>query len=205
MHKITNFTGQARHGWDRMTPASFGISRPHTDISASQHLRRPQGPPTAPPQSPADSTVNLAFNIPFASNLPGPEPEDILHSSPGAFQRWTFPSGTADGTSVHNLPIHANNIEALRNLCRQISEQSGGRIEASVTSSELKPSQSLQRRANGQVTNVCLSGDGDLHKMRAKILNETPIALVRRASANPDEILLTISTSGLLSLTLIRI
>lgn len=181
MHKITNFTGQARHGWDRMTPAAFGMSRPHTDASASQQLRRPQGPPTGPPPSPGDSTVNLAFNVPFASNLPGPEVEDVLHSSPGAFQRWTFPVGTAEGTPIHKLPIHASNIDALRKLCHQISEQSSGRIEASVTSSELKAAQSMQRRPNGQVTNVCISGDGDLvPKMRAKILNETPISLVRQ-------------------------
>jgi hypothetical protein len=185
MHKITNFTGQARHGWDRMTPAAFGMSRPHADVSASQQLRRPQGPPTATPQNPADSTVNLAFNVPFASNLPGPEVEDVLHSSPGAFHRWTFPVGTAEGTPIHKLPEHANNIETLRKLCRQISEQSGGRIEASVTSSELKATQSLQRKPPGQVTNVCISGDGDLvHKMRAKILNETPISLVRQDVAS---------------------
>ncbi len=183
MHKITNFTGQARHGWDRMTPAAFGMSRPHThaDVSASQQLRRPPGPPTGASQSPLDSTVNLAFNVPFASNLPGPEVEDVLHSSPGALQRWTYPIDTAEGTPVHKLPIHANNIETLRKLCRQISDQSGGRLEASVTSSELKASQSLQRRPHGQVTNVCISGDGDLvNKMRAKILNETPISLVRQ-------------------------
>lgn len=179
MHKITTFTGQARHGWDRMAPAAFGMSRPHADVSASQQLRRPQGPPTGGPPAPVDTTVNLAFNVPFASNLPGPEVEDVLHSSPGAFQRWTFPPGTADGTPIHKLPVHANNIETLRKLCRQISEQSSGRIEASVTSSELKAAQSLQRRSNGQVTNVCISGEGDLvHKMRAKILNETPISLV---------------------------
>jgi hypothetical protein len=180
MHKITNFTGQARHGWDRMTPAAFGMSRPHADVSASQQLRRPPGPPTGASQSSVDSTVNLAFNVPFASSLPGPEVEDVLHSSPGAFQRWTFPVGTTEGTPIHKLPIHANNIEALRKLCRQISDQSVGRLEASVTSSELKAAQSLRRRPNGQVTNVCISGDGDLvHKMRAKILNETPISLVR--------------------------
>ena len=108
MHKITNFTGQARHGWDRMTPAAFGMSRPHADVSASQQLRRPQGPPTGAPQSSVDSIVNLAFNVPFASNLPGPEVEDVLHSSPAAFQRWTFPVGTAEGTPIHKLPVHSD-------------------------------------------------------------------------------------------------
>jgi hypothetical protein len=183
MHKITNLTGQARHGWDRMAPAAFGMSRPHTDVSASQQLRRPPGPPAGPQAPPVDSTVNLSFNVPFASNLPGPEVEDVLHFSPGAFQRWTFPAETAEGTPIHKLPVHSNNVESLRKLCRQVSEQSGGRIDASVTSSELKAAQSLQRRPNGQVTNVCISGDGEIvPKMRAKILNETPISLVRQAS-----------------------
>jgi hypothetical protein len=180
MHKISNFTGQARHGWDRMTPAAFGMSRPHADISASQQFRRPQGSPIAPPPSSGDSPLNLAFNVPFASNLPGPEVDDILHSSPGALERWTFPAGTAEITSAHNLPIHANNIESLRNLCRQVVEQSGGRVEASVTTSEPETAPPLQRRSHSRVTNVCLSGESDLvQKTRARILNETPIALVR--------------------------
>lgn len=52
-------------------------------------------------------------------------------------------------------------------------------MEATVTSSEPKAAPSLQRRPQGLVTNVCLSGDGDtVRKMRAKILNETPISLV---------------------------
>lgn len=179
MHKITNFTGQARHGWERMTPA-FGMSRPHTDMSNSQQpLRRPHGAPPVTPPSGGDSTVNLSFNVPFSSNLAGPDVEDVLHSSPGAFQRWTFPDGTEEGTPMHKLPVHANNVETLRNTCRQIGENSGGRIEATVTSSEPKAVQSLQRRPQGLVTNVCISGDGEtVHKMRAKILNETPISLV---------------------------
>ena len=188
MHRITNFTGQARHGWDRMTPAAFGMSRPHAG-STSQQLRRPQGSSTAAvgpsagpggPQSPGDGTVNLSFNVPFASNLSGPLLEEILHSSPNALQRWTSPVVSGDKTATHKLPVHANNVEALRNLCRHVSEQSGGRIEATVTSSELKSTPTIQRRHTGLVTNVCISGDGELvPKIRAKILNETPISLVR--------------------------
>lgn len=171
MHKISSFTGQARHGFERV-PAAFGMSRPHQD---TQPQRRPQGQPAAP----TDSTANLSFNVPFASTLPGPEVDDVLHSSPGAFQRWVMPNGTPEGTPIHKLPVHSSNVENLRRLCRQISEQSGGRIEALVTSSEPKATQALQRRPNGLVTNVCISGDGDLvHKMRQKILNETPILLV---------------------------
>ena len=172
MHKITSFTGQARHGFSERMPAAFGMSRPHQD---TQPQRRPTGPSTTS----ADSTANLSFNVPFSSNLAGPEVDDVLHSSPGAFQRWTMPSGTPDGTPIHKLPVHSNNVDNLRRLCRQISELTGGRLEALVTSSEPKAAQTLQRRPQGLVTNVCISGDGELvHKMRMKILNETPILLV---------------------------
>lgn len=173
MHKISNFTGQARHGWERMTPA-FGMSRPNTDMA----LRRPQGAPPMTPPTSIDPTVNLSFNVPFSS-LVGPEVEDVLHATPAALQRWTFPEGTPEGTPVHQLPVHTSNVEALGKLCRQITEGSGGRVEATVTSSEPKAVPSLQRRQNGLVTNVCVAGDGEtVRKMRAKILNETPIMMV---------------------------
>ena len=141
-------------------------------------MRRPH--PANGHSSPAvDSIVNLSFNVPFASTLSGPEIEDVLHSSPGAFQRWTFQPGTPEGTPVHKLQVHAQNVETLRRLCRQISETSGGRIEATVTSSEPKTAQSIHRKSQGLVTNVCISGESEMvHKMRAKILNETPISLV---------------------------
>jgi hypothetical protein len=175
MHKISNFTGQARHGWERMTP-TFGMSRPHTDMT----FRRPHGAPPMTPPTSIDPTVNLSFNVPFSSTLAGPDVEDVLHASPNALQRWTFPEATPEGTPVHQLPVHTSNVEGLRRLCRQITESSGGRIEATLTSSEPKAVPSLQRRPNGLVTNVCVTGDGEtVRKMRAKILNETPIMLVR--------------------------
>lgn len=199
MHKISNFTGQARHGWERMTP-TFGMSRPHQDMAAPA-MRRPVGPP--PPQSQSrppsassaaaaaaaagigsppglDARINLSFNVPFSSNLAGPDPEDIMHSTPGAFERWVFPDGTPEGTPTHKLPVHASHVEALRRLCTQMEEQGGDRIEAAtVTSSEMKPVASLQRRPPGLVTNVCISGDYDaVMKTKARVLKETPIALV---------------------------
>jgi len=180
MHKISNFTGQARHGWEKMTPAAFGMSRSNQDFSLSSPVKRPVASTPISPLTPADTVVNLSFNVPFASNLPGPDPEEVLHSSPGAFERWTHPEGTDEETPTHKLPVHANNVEVLRRLCRAISDESGARLEAAVTSSEPKPIPALQRRPlKGLVTNVCISGDGDtVHKMRAKVLNETPIALV---------------------------
>ncbi|KAJ6160843.1 hypothetical protein N7470_004239 [Penicillium chermesinum] len=181
MHKISNFTGQARHGWERMTP-TFGMSRPHTDMA----FRRPHGAPPMTPPTSIDPTVNLSFNVPFSSTLAGPDVEDVLHASPAALQRWTFPEGTPEGTPVHQLPVHTSNVEGLGRLCRQITESSGGRIEATLVSSEPKAVPSLQRRPNGLVTNVCVTGDGEtVRKMRAKILNETPIML-RCATVDVD-------------------
>ncbi|EEA28730.1 hypothetical protein TMatcc_002919 [Talaromyces marneffei ATCC 18224] len=198
MHKISNFTGQARHGWERMTPA-FGMSRPHADIhAASQPLRRPHGTPALNPPTAVDPTVNLSFNVPFSSYLAGPDVEDVLHASPGALQRWSFPEGTPEGTPIHNLPVHVNHVEALRKLCRTVSETSGGRLEATVTTSEPKSLPSVQRRQPGLVTNVCLSGDGEtVRKMRAKILNETPISL-RCANVDVDmHLIMDTSTKGI--------
>lgn len=151
------------------------------DLAIAQPMKRPI-PAASPisPLTPTDSIVNLSFNVPFSSSLAGPDPEEILHASPDALRRWTFPEGTEEGTDVHKLPVHANNVEQLRKLCRILSEGSVGRVEATVTSSVPNPTAALQRRPlKGLVTNVCVSGDADtVHKMRAKILNETPIALV---------------------------
>lgn len=180
MHKITTFTGQARHGWERMTPA-FGMSRQQEMPPSSQSFRRPHGPPVpVTPSQALDPTTNVSFNVPFSSDLAGPEPTDILHSTPAAFQRWTFPEGTPEGTPVYRLPVHAENLDSLRKLCRKISDSSNGRIETTVTSTEPKKMESLHRKAQNLVTNVCISGDSDVvHKMKAKIYKETPIALVR--------------------------
>lgn len=148
---------------------------------ASHSLRRPQGAPPMTPPTGIDPITNLSFNVPFSSNLDGPDVDDVLHASPGALQRWTFPEDTPDGTPVHQLPVHVSNVESLRRLCRHITEVSGGRIEAVVTSSEPKAVPSLQRRPQSLVTNVCITGDAEaVRKMRAKILNETPILLVCR-------------------------
>ncbi|KAI9829332.1 MAG: hypothetical protein M1819_006395 [Sarea resinae] len=181
MHKITNFTGTARHGWEKVSPAAFGMSRPHMDMPAvTPPGKRPMNGPPLSPATAADNAINLSFNVPFSSNLAGPDLEDVLHASPGAIQRWTFSDGTDEDTSSHRLAVHAANVEALRRLCREISESSGPRrLEAVVTSSEPKPIQALQHRPlKGLVTNVCLSGDADaVHRMRGRILNEIPVAL----------------------------
>jgi len=185
MQKLSNITGQARHGWEKMTPAAFGMGRPNIDNgTVPPAAKRAMAPAPMSPLTPAETMVNLSFNVPFSSNLTGPNPEEILHASSGAYQRWTHTEGTEEGIPTHRLPVHTRNVEQLRKLCKTIGDASGGRLEAAVTSSEPKPVPAVQRRPpKGLVTNVCVSGDGDVvHKIRAKILNETPIALVRSSS-----------------------
>lgn len=184
MHKITNFTGQARHGWEKMTPSmGFGMSRPHpSQHDPSLGLPPPQSKRALHSPNPAvpGTLINLSFNVPFNSNLPGPEKDDVLYSSTNAFQKWTHPEGAAEDTPNHALPVHTRHVEILRGLCRQMSESSGERVHATVTSSKPKPVPGLQRASlTALVTNVCISGDAEVvHKLRAKILNETPITLV---------------------------
>ena len=185
MQRFSNITGQARHGLEKMTPAGLMSSRPNPmDMPLNQQQQQPikrhmNGQPMSP-LTPTDGIVNLSFNVPFASNLPGPDPEEIIHASPKAVERWTFPEGTEDGTPIHKLPVHSGNVEQLRRSCRVLSEGNQGRVEATVKTAEPKSIPQLQRNpAKGLVTNVCVSGDSEIvHKMRAKILNETPIALV---------------------------
>ena len=183
MQKLTNFTGQARHGWERMSPGNFGMgSRPHVQNGPQQQqqpLRKhiPGGPMS--PHNSAESLISLSFNVPFASNLNGPDREEVLHASPNALQRWLHPIGTPEGTPTHRLPVHVRNVEKLRELCKSLGESSGGRLEATVTSSESKSMPNQRVPKKGLITNVCVSGDDSIvYKIRAKILNDTPIALV---------------------------
>ena len=181
MQRFSNITGQARHGLEKMTPAGL-MSRPNPmDLPIAQPLKRPiNGTPTSP-LSPTDAMVNLSFNVPFSSNLSGPDVDEILHATPKAQERWTFPKGTGKDMAIHKLPVHLYNEEQLRRSCRVMTEGGHGRLEATVTSSEPKPITALQRTPlKGLVTNVCLSGDNEtVHKLRARILNEAPIALVK--------------------------
>lgn len=204
MQKFSNISIQARHGLERTglmpktssspaptadgmssTPApgtsSFlGVGAHQLPFKQQRTPVMPGGPPMAPLTA-AETIVHLSFNVPFASTLAGPKPAEILHASPHAVERWTFPVHVeAHGLPTHCLPVHQHNLDQLRRLCRLISDNNVVRVEAAVTSAEPSPIPALQRRPlRGLVTNVCVSGDPDVaHKMRAKILNETPIALV---------------------------
>jgi len=167
MNKLANM----RQHWPAMGPG-FSMSRPNMNMtsSAPQH-KATHGSPIISPSS-IDSTIYYSFNVPFASDLAGPNTEDILYATEDAIAKWTHPEDAADDVPIYELPIHAHNVMALRKLCKDISS-SGLPIEATVKSSEPK-------RVKGQVTNVCLSGSPELvHKSRETILNDTPLALVR--------------------------
>jgi hypothetical protein len=181
MHKISNLTGSARHGWEKMAPsAGFGFSRNH-EMPVQAPLKRPSTANAPPPVIQPGSQVNLSFNIPFNSNLPGPEIDEVLYASPGASSRWAHPEGAGDDVPTHKLPVHTQNVDNLRALCRDIGEQTDNRVAATVVSAESKPLPGLQRGPlRALVTNVCLSGELELvNQMRCKILNSTPISLVR--------------------------
>nr|KAI9867462.1 MAG: hypothetical protein M1813_009020 [Trichoglossum hirsutum] len=169
-----------RDGWRRMTAMSIPFppsgSIPGTNPSLSSPVKLHT--PMTPTAETSESNISLSFNVPFSSNLAGPDVEDILHASPGAVERWLHPEGTPDGPPTHKLPVHSGNVEALRKLCREITESNKERnLEATVTVSEPKQIATL-RRPKGLVTNVCLSGRVDVvGQMRGRILREMPVAM----------------------------
>lgn len=160
-----------------MSPA-FG-SRPNLGQGTMQGLHPPQHhskvtpqgvSPITPPQI-GDSVIHHAFNVPFASDLVGPDTEDILHATADAVLRWTHPAEAPDDVPVHDLPVHADNLSRLRKLCKEITN-SPMPIEAHVISANPK-------HIKTQVTTVCLSGSPDLvWQTRETILNDTPLSLV---------------------------
>jgi hypothetical protein len=137
-----------------------------TPQTKTAHAASPISPPAA-----ADALIHYSFNVPFASDLAGPNIEDIVYATPEAIDRWTHPEDAPDDVPIHDLPVHANNVVNLRKLCKDITN-SPLPIEAHVKSSEPK-------RVKGQVINVCLTGSPEMvHKSRETILNDTPVALV---------------------------
>ncbi|KAK2606081.1 hypothetical protein QQS21_003476 [Conoideocrella luteorostrata] len=160
-----------RHWSERINP-NFGMGRPNMPLNGiNQHPKNAAqaGGPISSPQA-ADATIHYSFNVPFASELAGPDTEDIVHATTDAVLRWTHPADAPDDVQVHELPIHAQNLSNLGRLCRDLSVGPLP-IEAHVISSSPK-------NGRGQVTTVCLSGSPELvHKSRETVLNEIPIAM----------------------------
>jgi hypothetical protein len=166
MNKLANM----RHWSERMGPG-FGMSRPNMNMTTITPHPKPHGATPISPSTAADAVIHYSFNVPFASDLAGPNTEDIVYATADAVLRWTHPEDAPDDVPIHELPVHASNVANLRKLCKDIT--SGPLpIEAHVKSSEPK-------RVKGQVVNVCLTGSPELvHKSRETILNDTPLALV---------------------------
>ncbi|KAK0714648.1 hypothetical protein B0H67DRAFT_488856 [Lasiosphaeris hirsuta] len=160
-----------RHWPERMSP-NFGMSRSNMgmpQVNPHQKVTLQGVPPIATPHT--DSTIFFSFNVPFASDLAGPNTEDVLHATADAVLRWTHPEDAPDDVPVHDLPIHAQNLAQLRKFCKDITQSSALAIEASVISTTPK-------NARSQVTTVILSGPADLvYQTRDTILNETPLSL----------------------------
>jgi hypothetical protein len=173
MNKLTTM----RQWSERMSP-NFGLGggRPNIPIgNPNPHQKNPaqQGPAMPAPQGP-DATIHYAFNVPFAADLAGPDTEDILHATTDAVLRWTHPADAPDDIGVYDLPIHAQNLAKLRNLCRELTVGPLP-IEAHVITKSPQPNVK-----GSQIVTVCLSGSPELvYKSRETILNDTPITLVR--------------------------
>ncbi|TAQ91086.1 hypothetical protein B7494_g659 [Chlorociboria aeruginascens] len=167
MNKLANM----RH-W---TGPGFGMSRPNAGMNmpgVPPHQKPTINPGASPilPASPAECILHYSFNVPFASDLAGPNTEDIVYASPGAVLRWTHAEDAPDDVPIYKLPVHHENVENLRRLCEEITKNPFT-IEAHLKASEPK-------RVKGQVANVCLSGSPELvHKSRETILNDTPLSL----------------------------
>ena len=184
MHKLSNFTGQARHGWESLKPGmSFG-NRSHSEGPMSQPpLKRPAmggnamaGNSASPGPQPG-SHIALSFPVPINTSLAGPEAEEVLFATAGAHARWVHQD---DNLPVDQLPVHQQQVKRLLTLCNSISDLTGQRVIAEHKSDFPKPVAGLQRtQLKVPVHAVCLHGEVEaVNKMRAKILNEMPISLV---------------------------
>ncbi|EJT77826.1 KH domain-containing protein, variant [Gaeumannomyces tritici R3-111a-1] len=189
MNKLANM----RHWSERMSPANFGMSsRPNVPMPAippHQKVASQGAPPQTPPHV-LDSPIHYSFNVPFSSDLAGPNTEDILHATADAVLRWTHPEDAPDDVPVFELPVHAQNLASLRKLCKDISA-SPLDIEAHVISTSPK-------NIKGQVTTVCLSGAPELvYRTRETILNDTPLSLRCTTVDIDGDMILDPQTGGL--------
>jgi hypothetical protein len=171
MNKLANLN--MRH-WSEVRP-NFGMgSRPNVPTipgAAGHNKVTPQGAPPILPPPAINSPIHFSFNVPFASDLTGPNTEDILHATTDAVLRWTHPEDAADDVPVWELPVHAQNLAALRQTCQDITGSPLG-IEAHVFTT-------MPKHSKGQVTTVSIAGPPEIvYRARETILNQTPLSLV---------------------------
>lgn len=183
-------------------PSDFGQQPPPFAAPSAGSMRQHHARETpALSRAPGSrfNPLSLTFNVPFSSALPGPEPADIIHATPGALERWTLPEDQRE-FPIHHLPVHTENVENLRSLCAAASEASNGALMATVVNAEPKAIPGMQLGpSKAFVTNVCLSGDPDMVRaMRARILNSTPISLVCLSLTFESDSSLTSSSEMLL-------
>ncbi|RDA88056.1 hypothetical protein CP532_5261, partial [Ophiocordyceps camponoti-leonardi (nom. inval.)] len=168
MNKLANM----RHWSERMSP-NFGMGRPNMPMNPlNSHPKNASqsGGPVSAPQI-ADNTIHYSFNVPFSSDLAGPNTEDIVHATTDAVLRWTHPEDAPDDVQVHELPVHVQNLAHLRKLCDDLTNGPLP-IEAHALTSPLK-------NGRGQhIITICFSGSPEIvHKSRESILNEIPISM----------------------------
>ncbi|KAJ3566138.1 hypothetical protein NPX13_g7248 [Xylaria arbuscula] len=192
MQKLAANMGM-RHWSDRIQSPSFGMSsRPNmnmTPMNPHQKTAAPGAPPLSPSPA-ADTTIHFAFNVPFASDLAGPNTEEILHATGDSVLRWTHPGDAPDDVPIYDLPVHAQNLANLQNLCQELS-RGPLPIEAHVNLTTPK-------LGKVQVVTVSLSGAPELvHKSRETILSDTPLAL-RCTTVDVDYSLIVDSAAGTL-------
>jgi hypothetical protein len=181
MHKLTNFAGGVRHGWEM----PFGVNRSqqqHHDIPRNPQYQRSPHTPTTPTQLPPATPISWCFKVPLNNTLPGPNAKEILYASEGAQERWTHPQDSADDTPIHLLPVHQQHIEDLRSLCGRMKTELG--VEAIVNvgrGSNVTGVPGLQpANGNNLVAIACVNGpDYDIvRRVREHILNQSPITMV---------------------------
>ncbi|KAK3956215.1 hypothetical protein QBC32DRAFT_156885 [Pseudoneurospora amorphoporcata] len=185
MNKLANM----RHWPERMSP-NFGMSRSSMGMPQIMHQPKiaPQGPPPISNPQPPDAMIHYTFNVHFASDLAGPDTEDILHSTTDAVLRWTHPEDAPDDVPVWQLPVHTQNVENLRRRCEDITNNPMP-IEAHLSATTPK-------NGRNQVVTVTLSGTADcVYKTRETILNETP-SLMRCTHVDVDGHLVADLTEG---------
>ncbi|CAJ2513797.1 Uu.00g019160.m01.CDS01 [Anthostomella pinea] len=171
MQKLANMG--MRHWGDRIQTPNFGMSSRSNMSMTAMNPHQKVGAPGAAPLSPspaADTTIHFAFNVPFASDLAGPNTEEVLHATGNSVMRWTHPGEAPDDIPIYELPVHAQNLAILQNMCMEIT-RGPLPVDAHVISTTPK-------HVKGQITTVCLSGTPELvHKSRETILSGTPLAL----------------------------